>query len=201
MTYNMEITGEGEPVSDAAVRRALAIITAAKRRQFTARTDAERRGATRAMTAGLIALYEAHPNQFELTAGSMVDAQTAMTLLGMLDLDTQPARFPTYRECGVTDQMIRDAVGEDGRDSRELDQYHAARDAVLEAQAENPTGIPLYKLKDNSGWLIGPAEITGALGAYRTALGEGVPEPGVFWWRFWIEFLERAALHGGFRIH
>jgi hypothetical protein len=201
MTYNMEIAGEGDPVSDADVHKALGMIQAAKRRRLNAASDVGHKAATRAMTAGLIALYKAHPNRFELTAGSMVDARIIMADFGMLDVETQQGRFPNYRECGVTDQMIRDAAGEDGRETPELDRYHAARDTVLEAQAENPVGIPQYKLLDNSGWLVTPDEITSALGAYRTAVGDGAEQSARFWWPYWIAFLERAAHHGGFRVH
>lgn len=201
MTYNMEIVGEGEPVFDAEVYSALGMIKLASRKQFRAHTDFERKAANRAMTAGLIALYKAQPNGFELTAGSMVGAHIVMSRLGMLDAETQHERFPTHREFGVTDQIIRDAAGEDGRESSELALFHAAQDAVLDKQAENPTGIPIYKLKDNSGWLVGRDEITAALGAYRTALGDGGAEPELFWWPYWIEFLERAAIHGGFRVY
>lgn len=200
MSYEFVLAGSVlEPFSETRVKRVQDQILTAKRAQFQARTDAQRRVANQAMTRSLMALYEAQPNEFQLTAGSVVDLQNTMLRLGMLDLDTQAGRFPRYEDYGVTAAIIAE-FNETGEEGRELAGFNAMADAVRDRQAENPTGIPLYKIKTNDKWLVTPNEITAALGAYRTSLGEGVPEPRLFWWPYWLDFIERAAKYVGARV-
>ena len=199
MTYDMRIVGEGEPYAEGAVQQALANLTAASRSDFRARTDRERRAAARAKVHARIELIKADPNEFELNASGMTTAKVVMSRLGMLDHDTKHDLWPNQADYGVTPAMAQ--LGPEDDEPRELAYFRAAEDAVRDKQAENPTGIPLYKLGTNDNWLVTRDEITAALGAYRTALGDGASDCELWWWPYWIEFIERAAKHGGFRVH
>lgn len=201
------IVGEGEPYSDGAVLVALRALEDARRRHQ--RANALRRGrrapasvrvaADQAVSAATLALYEAQPNTFELSRGTSI-VITPMAQFGMLDVDSLPEHFPTRAECGMTDAVIRE-WSESGDEPLPVARFLALRDAVRDRQAmPNPVGIPAYKLKQAEAWLITSDEITAALGAYRTALGDGAIPPALAWWDHWLAFLERAGRHLGVRV-
>lgn len=67
-----------------------------------------------------------------------------------------------------------------------------------------PFGIALHKFGSNDGWLVTPEEIAAALESYRTHSGNEVKVivgDALDRWIKWITYLERAQLHGGFRVH
>lgn len=200
MTVDFSLAGSiEESYCEADVIRAHARVQLAGRAQRDASNDVQRRFAYVEMARALRQLYKAQPNKFQLTGGSITTALAAMTRLGMLDLDTQHDQWPAHADYGVTHVMLV-AFSELGEECLDLALFNAARDAVRDKQAENPTGIPAYKLQTTDGWLITPDEITAALGAYRTALGDGAEQPRLFWWPFWIAFLERASKYIGVRV-
>lgn len=189
------VIGDGDPVDETHAAEATHAVFGARRRQQQARTEAQAKAAADGMIHALLYRFEAKPNEFELTAGSAVALEACSARLGMLDHDYRAPKAPLQRDYGVTLAKI----GEYGRgeaEPREIAAYQDAYGAYLAAAAENPTGITAHKLRGTDLWVITPDEITAALGAFRGALGHGVPEPQLFWWPFWIAFLERAERVG-----
>ena len=200
MTVNFAVAGAVlEPSCVDCIGRVRARVEQLRSTQFAARTDADRRRANDRMVYALMSLYEVDPNAFSLSAGSLTVLQASMMRLGMLDLETQPGRPPLPKDFGLTVAGIA-AYAESGDEPLELARFNAARDAFLDRQADNPTGIPAYKITTPQGWLITPDEITAALGAYRTSIGDGAEPPRLFWWPYWIEFLECAGKYLGARV-
>jgi hypothetical protein len=101
--------------------------------------------------------------------------------------------------------------------------FTAASNAVLSYSPPGVRGIPSWKLGSNDGWLVTEDDCKGALAALRdwaiTETGstdesvvrakmiepplvrhEG-KEVAVEWWPTWVDFLETASTHGGFRTY
>ena len=60
--------------------------------------------------------------------------------------------------------------------------------------------IPRHKLWTNDGWLITPEELDAALPHAPTSALDRRQRP-IPWWRQWLEYLDGARGHGGFRVH
>lgn len=140
---------------------------------------------------------------YRFNASSMGPAKAAMDRLGMLSHDHE-APWPRLEDFGLTTAEVYAAQGPGAPERPEtVRAYLAAQAAAFEWQAEQPTGIPEYKIgHGNDGWLVTPAEIRAAL----TAL-EGQPESAKAGtmaeeprWDEWIDYLRRAEAHGGFRV-
>lgn len=81
------------------------------------------------------------------------------------------------------------------------DQQQDWDDAVAAQALDDPTGIPVYKLCSNDGWLVTPAECVAALQRYQEADTDAVIEPDdKSYWAQWIAFINRASNNGGFRV-
>ena len=81
--------------------------------------------------------------------------------------------------------------------------YKRACDAHRDAADGDQPGIPVHKLSSNDGWLVTPIECMGALKVWDSLGEKDLPTLGrepVVWWPEWLEFLEEAAEHGGFRV-
>ncbi|MEV4190778.1 hypothetical protein [Streptomyces toxytricini] len=110
----------------------------------------------------------------------------------------EEAPDPRPEDFGLTPEDLQDPGG--GRSPEALAAYTAA---WRDWQAERPTGIPHYKIGEgNDGWLVTPAEIRAALAAFEAQpdaakAGTMAEEPR---WDEWIDYLRRAAEHGGFRV-
>ena len=110
----------------------------------------------------------------------------------------QPSSYGASRE--EYDEYL-DAVdrGDTVEPGPALAAYLDARDQHLAANYDAQV-IPRHKLWTNDGWLITPDELTAALPrAPRSALDRRQrPVP---WWRQWLDYLDTARGHGGFRVH
>jgi len=89
------------------------------------------------------------------------------------------------------------AVPDDAPDDYDHD-FSEAYIAFVGQQVEAP-GIPTFKFSSNDGWLVQEDECKSALKAYREH-GELMPGDADYLWMNWIDFLERASTHGGFRV-
>ncbi len=80
-------------------------------------------------------------------------------------------------------------------------EYRAANDAVLAWHGPEVPGIPMHKFSTNDGWLVLPAECEAAwrIGKDKPA-PEGDEEKQEYWGK-WLDYLHRAASHGGFEVH
>lgn len=210
MTYNLSIERLDEIETDPdAAKAALARVHIAGHDLRAAIGRPSHDAAQAAMIGALIGLYEADPGEMELTAGSMTDALNAMDRLGMLAtyddgklIKHCPVPFPKQEDFGVTPEMWQYDDGDEP--PAPIGAYLAAMSKCAAAQADQPNGIPLYKLQTNDDWLVTPDEIRAALAAHAAPRRPGpspVTEPDYFWWPYWLRFLERAADHGGFRVH
>jgi hypothetical protein len=78
--------------------------------------------------------------------------------------------------------------------------------AYLDARAQHLAAnydaqvIPRHKLWTNDGWLITPDELTAALPHAPTTALDRRQRP-IPWWRQWLDYLDTARGHGGFRVH
>jgi len=118
---------------------------------------------------------------FRLNIWGMGTAREVMHQLGMLDVESWHADFPEWSE---------------GADE---DAHAAACRRVTDAQARlEPTGIPVYKLGTNDGWLVTPDEVRAALAKWdaHQERPAGLPE----WFGDWVEWL-RSCRIAGFRVH
>jgi hypothetical protein len=89
----------------------------------------------------------------------------------------------------------------------EYDEAHSQRTAPLRSfHPEGGDTIPSHKFGSNDGWLVTEDECkaaatVNALADPPTFMDEDGETKPVEWWPEWIAFLERAATHGGFRVH
>ncbi|MEV7177433.1 hypothetical protein [Kitasatospora sp. NPDC093679] len=139
--------------------------------------------------------------EFRFDMSSMGPALRAMDRLGMLSYGHEPPAWPKSADFGLTSADFVGAA--DGRVSETMRTYEAACRAVAAWHAEPPTGIPDHKIGGtNDGWIVTPAEIRAALAALAAQPEEA--KAGTFAehprWDEWIDYLTRAAAHGGFRV-
>ncbi|BAJ32258.1 MULTISPECIES: hypothetical protein [Kitasatospora] len=137
---------------------------------------------------------------YRFDSAGMRPVRRTMERLGMLSYD-EPPPWPSPTEHGLTPADFAAAL--DGRTSERMRAFRSACRVVTDWAAERPTGIPAYKFGGtNDGWLVTPAEIRSALATLaahpawaRTVVLRGQPS-----WTEWIDYLERATAHGGFRV-
>jgi hypothetical protein len=85
--------------------------------------------------------------------------------------------------------------------------YEELNDPVVRHHPEGGNTIPSHKFSDNSGWLVTEEECKAAVTSNAlfdppTYEDEDTKETKpVPWWPGWINFLERAATRGGFKVH
>jgi hypothetical protein len=60
--------------------------------------------------------------------------------------------------------------------------------------------IPRHKLWTNDGWLVTPSELTAALQHAPEVAMDRRQRP-IPWWHQWLDYLDGARGHGGFRVH
>ncbi|QKW22139.1 hypothetical protein HUT16_26450 [Kitasatospora sp. NA04385] len=137
---------------------------------------------------------------YRFNVSSMGPAKRTMERLGMLSSE-EPPPWPEFADFEVVSADF--VTASRGEESESMRAFHAAGRAVVDWQAEQPTGIPGYKIGGgNDGWLVTPAEIRAALAALE-AQPESVKAEAVSQyprWEEWIDYLQRAATHGGFRV-
>ncbi|MER5352544.1 hypothetical protein ABT093_19705 [Kitasatospora sp. NPDC002551] len=149
---------------------------------------------------------EAMGHYFRLNIWGMGSCRKAMAKLGMLTEQDHPA-WPDPVDFGLPkDDPWGDGENEaEGGDAlaEARERFEQAQKGVVEAEPQPVTGIPLYKLCSNDGWLVTPAEIKAALTSWeaadesdrRTAVGEHD------WFPEWIDWLGKAKERGGFRVY
>ncbi|MFG2908478.1 hypothetical protein ACGF13_25850 [Kitasatospora sp. NPDC048286] len=139
--------------------------------------------------------------EYRFNLSGMGPAKRAMDRLGMLSHGHEPLPWPRIEDFGLTAADF--AAERAGEVSPAVLAFRAASRAVSDWQAERPTGIPDYKIGGtNDGWLVTPAEIRAALAAL--AAQPASARAGTFArtprWEGWVDYLTRAAAHGGFRV-
>ncbi|MGW0730843.1 hypothetical protein [Streptomyces mirabilis] len=144
----------------------------------------EYRSAQEKVSRAYDAMQATYTSHFHLSTWGMSECRAIMDHFGMLSV-AQPPGPPAPAASGA---------------SGEQDE---TRLAWAPAQ---PRGITLHKLGGDEGWIVTPGEIHAALAAYnanRTSnpafLAELITEAD--WWPEWIDYLKRAAAHGGFRTY
>ena len=132
---------------------------------------------------------------FRLNIWGMGRCRELMHHFGMLDIETNHSPWPNPEDYGLEDWPDDENWPEDSPEAR----FRAAQQAVI---SEGEGLIRIYKLGSNDGWLVNPTEIRNSLakvpkdgdGVY--VLPEGTPE----WFAEWLDYLERAAEHEGFKV-
>jgi hypothetical protein len=150
---------------------------------------------------------------FGLNISGMRQYRNHMEALGMLEWsDEQHPPFKDYSAFGVpmVDVEYRGKTyQEPDRDSPEYKAHLEDQERTLAWTGSDTTVINGHKLCDNSGWLVTPKEIAGALEVYRK-LKEDNPElidevvgedNDDGYWDRWIAFLATACEGGGFEVH
>jgi hypothetical protein len=147
--------------------------------------------------------WHADGARYHLSNRQMGDAITVMEHTGMArQVPTPP--FPKPATYGASKEERDEYL--DAVDRGEIVQPSPALAAYLDARAQHLAAnydaqvIPRHKLWTNDGWLVTPAELTAALPhAPKTALDRRQrPIP---WWHQWLDYLDTARGHGGFRVH
>lgn len=131
---------------------------------------------------------------FRLNIGGMGVAAGLMAERGMLYDDR--AR-PTSDEWATLPEW--DDASEDGGPA------YVEAHRLLVSRVGEGANIPVHKIYGtNDGWVVTPAEITGAMEAYARWLGEqGIAEADdepTTWWPEWIAWMRAAGGHNGFEV-
>jgi hypothetical protein len=144
---------------------------------------------------------------FRLNIWGMGKCRQAMDQFGMVDWNTNYS-WPKLADYGLKKYPDEDeSYPEDSPEAR----FILALTSV-KSQVPDSGLIAGYKLGSNDGWIITPKEIEGALAALgdkhdvnidadpasvlRLLAAEGVPE----FFGDWIQYLQRAAKHNGFKV-
>ncbi|MFF3493758.1 hypothetical protein ACFYWS_20665 [Streptomyces sp. NPDC002795] len=139
---------------------------------------------------------EDEPHNFRIGYFTMPSLIDAMTELGMAVELPHPA-WPNPDDMGVSVEEARALVASGAElpsgVQRQVDGERAARTG----EADDPQGIPAYKLRTNDAWQVTPNEITAAL----AALGRAPEQPQDGLWPHWVDYLRRARERGGFLVH
>ena len=138
---------------------------------------------------------------FRLSIFSMSRYCQHMAERGMI-FDAGP--YPPFPDGGDWDKIDQFRYPEFYQDSAPLTEeeiqaakeHLAATDEVLSWHGPEIPGIPGHKFGSNDGWIVTPAECEAA---YR--IGKDKPAPdGEEKWAQWLDYLHRAAAHGGFEV-
>lgn len=124
-----------------------------------------------------------------------------MDALGMIE-HLSPPREPMPEDHGTTAARVTAFLATDSDETPpELEQFADAISALFDGQADDPAGIPCYKLS-HGGWLVTPDEIASALGWWTSATPEAqaYAREGLPWWTQWVGLLVTARDHGGIRV-
>ena len=133
----------------------------------------------------------------------------AMDELGMIQMADSPT-WPKPEDHGLTHRDVWQWEDEDARPNAPepvrafLDAHDRARDGA----PENTTGIAIYKLGSNDGWLVTEVELRAALKSWDAAAPEQQAAAAVRAqlrdaerWPAWIAYMRTAAACGGFRVY
>lgn len=156
-------------------------------------------------------LSDADVRYFRLNIFGMERYRDFMLQLGMVVTDYEHGPWPEKPD-GLTWDEIEaaedPALHEDTESAlpvkAEAVEYVKAREAYLRQHPEPPFGLAIHKFGSNDGWHVTPEEIEAALESYRQHSAEEVKAiigDGLDYWCKWINYLERARLRGGFKVH
>ncbi|MEU3215970.1 hypothetical protein [Streptomyces sp. NPDC006971] len=147
-------------------------------------------------------LAEGDENCFAFAWTALPRTLDAMNNFGMLTELPVPCA-PALSAYGLAVEDFQRGVQPDQATANRIAEYRAAYQAVLDGAETQPTGIPIYKLANNDGFLVTVAEISAALTAYEAHPNVAIAEMPVGdpTWRHWTAFLRRAQTHGGFRTY
>jgi hypothetical protein len=212
MGYDMYIVDgptEAESIAKAAAQEQ--VDAAVAERQKHERGTAEWLAAQAKVEAAFDASYEVPSEYFRLNIWGMSRCRDLMDQRGMI--------YPSYYSDGPQFPDLpypdRDAFaeGEEGEAaySAAIEEYDTKYEELsAPVVSHHPAGgntIPSHKLSDNSGWLVTEEECKAAVTSNAlfdppTYEDEDTKETKpVPWWPGWINFLERAATRGGFKVH
>jgi hypothetical protein len=155
--------------------------------------------------AAMEGMYAEERSYFRLNIWGMGTARDMMHRFGMLDVETNHPEWPDRKAFGVTDEQWDEYDSDliDEATPQALRNFHAAHEAVVGHAPKEPTGICVFKLGSNDGWLVTPPEIEAALKTYY-ALDDVVRMNNrlyeITWWSKWIAYLEYCQTRGGFRV-
>jgi hypothetical protein len=140
--------------------------------------------------------------RYHLSDRQMTDGSTAMVRAGMAR-QVQPPPFPQPVHYGASDDDYGDYLdatdhGDPVHPSPALADYLVALDRHQRANYDAHV-IPVHKLWTNDGWLVGPEEITAALDHAPNVALDRRQRP-IPWWDQWLDYLDAARGHGGFRV-
>jgi len=156
----------------------------------------------------------ADPGYFRLNIWAMTETLTVMFSAGMITEFRWP-RFPKPAAFGLADEPEHyDSNGDEviyapgSPEARYVSSYNEV------FRRDSGTTIPGFKLGTNDGWLVTPDEIRKSLIAYDRWCGDNGISSGTAllsedagdlvelqWWDDWIEWLKKAADHGGFYVY
>ncbi|WP_030375542.1 hypothetical protein [Streptomyces rimosus] len=147
------------------------------------------------------AMEAVQTSYFRLNIWGMSEVRSVMEALGMLTHEVRPPS-PDPRDYGTTTDELLAYSPDDESAPKPVRAFRTAVQAVVDAAAEHPSGIPAYKFSSNDGWLVTPAEIEAALGWWAIAPREIQTDIAsrLDWWPEWIRYLRRARDGGGFRV-
>jgi hypothetical protein len=142
----------------------------------------------------------ADPGYFRLNNSGMSVYWRVMFDLGMLcDIRCPVGRdeWPDYPENADNDSDL-------------YRQWEARNLELCGRHGDGPMILPSFKFTSNDGWHVTPAEINGALEVYAkyqtdpNSVGDLKEDTleilATDYWGKWINYLQRAAAHGGFRV-
>jgi hypothetical protein len=147
--------------------------------------------------------WHADGARYHLSNRQMGDAITVMERSGMARrVPTPPHPRPVdYGASGEEYDEYQDAVdrGDPVQPSSALADYLDALDRHQRANYDAEV-IPVHKLWTNDGWLVTPTELTAALPHAPEVALDRRQRP-IPWWHQWLDYLDSARGHGGFRVH
>jgi hypothetical protein len=209
MGYDMQLVDSVEdPIEVASTRDAFERAVAA--RNTLEKDDPRRAAAQKLVEQAAEDMYVANRDYHRKNVWGMGSIRRIMHQLGACWAGDGP-EWPEEADYGLEAWPNPD----DPELTDEARKFLAAVEAVKGFVGDQP-GIPLTKFSSNDGWLVRPGECRSALvlirkhdvedvrtvvlDVLREAGDSGTDENLLAWWAQWVDWLELASLHGGFRV-
>jgi hypothetical protein len=198
MGYDMYTVQEADAEEKTAVETALAATRALPNPFALTEGSDEYTAAKKAYDEAWAAYDAAQKSYFRLNIWGMSIARDLMNTVGMLTDEPMP-EFPDMDNYGLDEYPDEDS---ENLTSAERD-YLIAQRGALSHEPPIVSGIPVYKLCSNEGWLVTEAQCAVALSKWNAAPNEVrvAVEMKAEWWPSWITFLGHSKDRGGFRVH
>ncbi|MFF3300932.1 hypothetical protein [Streptomyces sp. NPDC002908] len=198
MGYDMYTVKEADADEKAAVKAAQEICSNLVFPWTLQEGTPEREAAEKAHREAFNALAAVEKSYFRLNIWGMSTCREWMDVLGMVT--DQPA--PEWPEPGA--YGLDDYPDEDSKTLTDDERkFLADHEAASDHEPQPVTGIPMYKLCSNDGWLVTAAQCAAALEAWEKAPAARRADVASEreWWPSWIAFLTHSKDRGGFRVH